>query len=728
VSTLEIPRTLGARLRTVSWVPVWSAPAALRAVRAVVVVCGLFALTDRVIGNVQMASFAAFGGFATLVLASFGGTRRDKLLAHIGLALAGSVLLTIGTLVSSSTVLAALVTVPVTFAVFFAGITGPNAASGVTGALLAYILPAASVGTLAMVPDRLAGWWLASVAGTAAVLLLSPRPAEDALRGASSKVATAVADELDAALAGTAGEDQLAAALEAKHGMLARFTATAYRPTGLAASDQALANAVELLEWCAALTGDAIRERADLSDAAPAVRRLLATAAGVLRDCATALAGGDARPDVDLLERCQAHAVAGLDGPPPAAPRSRESAQVSFHAHAIAVAVLALAAETLVAARMVDPAWLEARRRRWYAGSTAGVRAVRRVSSVLSAAHTHASVRSVWFVNSLRGAVALAAAVAVADVSSLQHGFWVVLGTLSVLRTNASSTGATALRALAGTALGFVVGGVLLLIIGSASTALWFVLPIAVFVAAYAPGTAPFVVGQAAFTVTVAVLFNLLAPVGWQVGVVRIEDVAIGCAVSVAVGLLFWPRGVAAVVGDDLADAYRSGAAYLRQAVDWAAGLRSSEPDLALDSAAAGARLDEALRGLLAEQGTKHIARQDLWRLVGGSLRLRLTARAIAELPGDAEAIAAVREPLERRTDTLAAWYEQLAALVGRPNHVAPRELQAPSIAPFGSGVVSGSYYGIWLCEHLTHLSEHLGELVKPAEQVALIRRRPWWR
>ena len=159
----------------------------------------------------------------------------------------------------------------------------------------------------------------------------------------------------------------------------------------------------------------------------------------------------------------------------------------------------------------------------------------------LAAAHTHASVRSVWFINSLRGAVALAAAVAVADVGSFQHGFWVVLGTLSVLRTNAASTGATALRALAGTAIGFVVGGVLLVAIGSASTALWVVLPAAVFVAAYAPGTAPFVVGQAAFTVTVAVLFNLLAPVGWSVGVVRIEDVALGCAVSVAVGALFWP-------------------------------------------------------------------------------------------------------------------------------------------------------------------------------------------
>src|SRR5215470_904553 len=112
------------------WKPVWSVPAVMRAVRATAVVPALFAVTDKVIGNPQMALFATFGGFATLVIASFGGTRRDKLVAHLGLAVAGSLVLIIGTLVSGTTWLAALVTVPVTFAIFFAGIAGPNAASG----------------------------------------------------------------------------------------------------------------------------------------------------------------------------------------------------------------------------------------------------------------------------------------------------------------------------------------------------------------------------------------------------------------------------------------------------------------------------------------------------------------------------------------------------------------------------------------------------------------------
>ena len=84
-----------------------------------------------------MALFAAFGGFATLIMASFGGTRRDKVIAHFGLAVIGSLGLIIGTAVSGITWLAVLVTIPVTFGIFFAGVAGPNAASGVTAAAAA---------------------------------------------------------------------------------------------------------------------------------------------------------------------------------------------------------------------------------------------------------------------------------------------------------------------------------------------------------------------------------------------------------------------------------------------------------------------------------------------------------------------------------------------------------------------------------------------------------------
>ena len=62
------------------------------------------------------------------------------------------------------------------------------------------------------------------------------------------------------------------------------------------------------------------------------------------------------------------------------------------------------------------------------------------------------------------------------------------------------------------------------------------------------PPTISFAAGQAAFTLTLLILFNILAPEGWKIGLVRIEDIALGSAVSLAVGLLFWPRGAGAAL------------------------------------------------------------------------------------------------------------------------------------------------------------------------------------
>jgi uncharacterized membrane protein YccC len=581
-----------------------------------------------------------------------------------------------------------------------------------------------------MIPDRLAGWLLASAVGTAAVLLLSPPSPGDKLKRAAAKLASELVSELEAMLRGEAQPEQLDACIAAEHELLAQFTGTPFRPTGLGAADQALANAVELLEWCTSLVADSVRERSDLSDAPEDERELLEVGAHVLRDAGILLGGGDARPELERLEECRVRSISRLrevDGPPHAG--FRETAQISFHAHAIAVTILAIGADAVVAAGVADPKWVAEQGTRWFGASTFDPppRRLSEASQAAGYALRHASVRSVWFINSIRGALAIAAAVGIADLSSVQHGFWVVLGTLSVLRTNAGSTGSTALRALAGTLGGFVIGGALILAIGTDTTALWIALPIAVFVAAYAPGTAPFAVGQAAFTVTIAVLFNLLAPVGWTVGVVRIEDVAIGCGVSVAVGILFWPRGVASVVGDDLADAYRAGAMYLTQAVEWVSGLAAHAPDGAMAAVTAGVRLDDALRGLLAEQGTKHVRKEDLWRLVGGSLRLRLTAHAVAGLPHlDGDGTADTRAVLIGRTANLQAWYDNLAAQVDRPRGGPVPTLTAPDLGR--SPGTASSPMTVWLCEHLDHLSDHLGELISPAREVAAVRRRAWWR
>ena len=674
------------------WKPAWSVPAAFRAVRATVVVPSLFALTDKVVGDPQMALFATFGGFATLIIAGFGGTRKDKFIAHAGLAVAGSLAIIIGTLVSGTTWLAVVVTVPVTFAIFFAGIAGPNAASGSAAAMFAYVLPVVSAGDASMIPSRLAGWWLASAAGTIAVLLLSPKPPGDRLRAAVADLAAELASRLSAAADGVATDPQSMHA--AKEKLRTAFLAAPYRPSGLATADQALSSLVQLLEWGASQVGDAFDGHVDLTTNCPADRALLRAAAALFTDTHDLLTGQPADPDIAGLERAREDSAAQLRDLSGRAgePDARMAAAQAVHAQGIAVTARAAVADAMIASRRADPETIAAERRKWYGphdglpGVTTGAQGVRgagaprergdpggqgvrgagapragspsprgsTVRGLLSGSAgtprqvglrrakllvtRHATVRSVWFLNSLRGALALAAAVAVADVSGVQHAFWVVLGTLSVLRTSAASTGGTAWRALAGTVVGFVVGALLLLAIGTGQTALWVAFPVAIFVAAYAPGTTPFLVGQAAFTVTIVVLFNLLAPAGWRVGLLRIEDVAIGCAVSLVVGVLFWPRGVASVVGDDLADTFRRGAEYLSQAVDWALSELMLPPAAAVGAANASIRLDDAVRGFLTEQGSKKLSKEDLWTMVNASMRLRLTAHALAALRPDVTA------------------------------------------------------------------------------------------
>jgi uncharacterized membrane protein YccC len=171
-------------------------------------------------------------------------------------------------------------------------------------------------------------------------------------------------------------------------------------------------------------------------------------------------------------------------------------------------------------------------------------------------------------------------AVFLSRLLQLDHAFWVVLGTLSVLRSNALATGRTTLEALAGTAVGVAVGALLVVVIGTSAPVLWATLPLGIFLAAYAASTIGFVAGQAAFTVVVIILFNVIAPQGWRIGLTRIEDVAIGTGISLLAGILLWPHGARGELRRALAGMYRTLAPLLGAALDQALG-RGGDADTA---------------------------------------------------------------------------------------------------------------------------------------------------
>ncbi len=292
------------------------------------------------------------------------------------------------------------------------------------------------------------------------------------------------------------------------------------------------------------------------------------------------------------------------------------------------------------------------------------------LSAAQERAAAHVKRHSVWLHNSARGAAGLGLAVLVAQLTGVQHSFWVVLGTLSVLRSNALNTGQNVVRAMLGTVAGFIIGAALLAVIGTNTTVLWFVLPLAVLFAGVAPAAISFAAGQAAFTLTLVILFNIIQPAGWRIGLLRIEDIALGCAVSLMVGTLFWPRGAGAALRQALAEAYADSAGYLASAVNFGM-LRcdGSKPAPATDAARAAAaarRLDDTFRTYLAERGAKPIPLAEVTRLVTGVAVLRLAADALLDLwqrddgnaAGDA---AAARNEILKTTELITTWYDDLA-------------------------------------------------------------------
>ena len=172
-----------------------------RAGRAAIVMPSMFALADKVIGNPTIATFAAFGSFAMLLLVDFPGPIRARLQAQVALALACGVLISLATLCSNNDVLAGLSMAVVGFAILFAGVVSSTLAGATTTLLLSFILPVSLPGPASQIPDRLAGWGLASVASLFAITLLWPAPARDPVRSAAIAACRAMAARLRAEVA-----------------------------------------------------------------------------------------------------------------------------------------------------------------------------------------------------------------------------------------------------------------------------------------------------------------------------------------------------------------------------------------------------------------------------------------------------------------------------------------------------------------------------------------------
>jgi uncharacterized membrane protein YccC len=473
--------------RALPWRPslrLWHSPdpglvALRRGARAALVIPLAILLGGFVVGDPQNLIFVVFGCFALLVMADFSGPISTRSLAYLGTTFVGAVLVALGTLASPIAVGAALVMLVVGFALAFTSIFGGYVATARTGLLLAFVISLSLPGPPSAIPARVGGWMLAGLLSTLAAALLWPRTEHAGLPKRAAEAVVAVAEVVRVLHRGPALATALDEARRAVEAARQKYAALARRPAGLTRRDRAYFELFSELDQIADLAERPFPEAR--GKARPRIEegdRLAAAVLDALRASAAVLTGGGP-PDLGALDRARKVHRDALDrwaagqlreGRP--AEKILDGIDDDHTLRVISYLAIGLGGNAVIAAGRglgTEIALPAAIPRRPGAGGV--------VLRLVRTLRTHLEPQSPVLHNSLRLAVGLALSVLLARTLGLSHAFWVVLGTLQVLRTSALGTGRTTVQALAGGVLGFAVGGLFVVLAGNHPALMWAALP-----------------------------------------------------------------------------------------------------------------------------------------------------------------------------------------------------------------------------------------------------------
>lgn len=629
---------------------------ARRALRAAIVIPIAAAVSFTVGGGSQTPLFAIFGSIALLIVVDFPGNMNARALAYGGLGVNGAVLISLGTLAAPIPWLAVSLTFVLGVLVSFSGVLSEIIAAGQRATLLTFVLPvctpAASLG------ERLLGWAIAlAICVPAALFLFPPRH-----HGELRRHAAAVCGVLGARIEGSATAADLTAAMDA---LRANFLGTAYRPVALTAGSRALVRVVDDLQWlCDRVAGDTGRLLGPIAEPSVAVLHSCAEVLSISRpaDRASARADLDRAIAVNRLIAVTTYRddiVDILAEPDDAA--AVELGRTLLSRRTVG-ATIGVTGRLIASAAAADarPVWARVLGRQLPETGVAD-RVYSEASAVTALTTGYLVTRAVTVRNSLRTGIGLALAVLVTYVFPVEHGLWVVLGALSVLRSSALTTGTNVVRAITGTVIGFVIGAAVIELLGIDPVVMWVLLPLVAFGSAYVPEIGSFTASQAAFTMMVLIVFNLIVPTGWKVGLIRVEDVVVGACVGVVVSLLLWPRGAKTSVQRAVDASCEVGSRYLRAAVHRVTRGAFEQAEnqvnaLSHDALTASRTLDDAVRQYLSESSGPIDSRAPVVRASNRAMRLRAAADLIADIvPPPLVVYPRAREVLETHTAAVCA-------------------------------------------------------------------------
>ena len=486
------------------------------------------------------ALFGVFACLAQLLFADFGGPLRDRFMAYVLTTLAGIPVLVIGITFGQSVWGAAVVMFVLAMLIGLAGVLRGFFASAQTVLMLATVLAVTSAPAGSQLVTVIC-WTIGGLVAAVAALALWPARPSHALTDQLGALYRSAAEAVRTRWAASQ-PDRHAQVLHEMDGQIlslrGQYDGNMLRPAGLTNTDRAIAQLVDLVSRLRAY-----QKWHDLTpaDAPPQPvldeinSRLATTVSDELERIATDITGPGHGASADRIQRARDRHLDALTDwvaqyrtEAASGTAVRERIDDTFPLRLSAISTELASASSNPRAEFRDAGLVSD-----LAPADLGIgsRLLRNMSW-----------DSPWFRNALRAALTLALSVMLAKSLGLEHGFWIVLGTLTALRFDASGTGRTALQMLAGTAAGVLLGAGLILAVGDNSTVWWVLLPVCLLIAAYTPGNFSLIAGQAGFSVVVIVLFSVLYPATLRTAELRLIDVAIGLGVSLTISLVMWPQ------------------------------------------------------------------------------------------------------------------------------------------------------------------------------------------
>ncbi len=597
-----------------------------RACRVAVMQPLTYAFVSEVLHQPVSAPYAAFGVFTLLVFADFGGPQRDRALAYLIFGVLGVALVAVGSLLASSIPIAVAFAAVITFAIIFAGVLRGYVAASSSALLLPLMLAMTAAPDLAQTGLRCLGWAIGVIAATVGALVLWPSYEVSALRMRMAAALSAVADavkqkwvtappDIDATTASIHAVDSANGALrDVYDGALLRPAAATARDRSMMSAVSELNRLVTLIKWTSHDLGTQATGALDETN-----RELALAVAQTLTGSSAALLGADLPPKSLELDQSRARHERASEVWIAQKFKDRETATVlptldaafrlrmaAWSAQALAVYVAgAIRERTAANATLLIE------------GKPTPVPPIKS-APIVSRLRSQMTFSSPWFRTSVRSAIAVSVSVLLVLLLGIDHGFWIVIGTLTALRFDASGTRGRAVSMLIGTIGGFLISLGLVTLVGSDRLLLFALLPIAVFLAAYTPDAISFALGQGAFTVFAVVLFALESPSRFDTAEYRLLDISVAVAVSLVVSVLLWPRGVAQLVQDRLDTALTATSAYFVMSYRRFTEGPSVDPALAAsrDNAVTACRLTSETFDLAVSQRKHETSDVALWRTV----------------------------------------------------------------------------------------------------------------